>query len=578
MTMRSCPARDLVCERSSTVVTGSRPRTRKPSFSPVAWVACLLAVGANWIYGWFAAQREHEWLFVPLGILGTPFALALGLMVATAIHAPRVWLWYRRPTSTEPSAVLRAAALRGRDAAMAAALSAGLLALSTGVARSQVGAPIWAPALFGAVVVLGFCLGAWFLHHGARSFSIGLTFGVGASIAGILALWLARLAVFNRWRARVGHTGLADTLAYVEHTIGYSGFIALVSLLNASVVLCVNTWRLGLPAPSGMASVRHGRRDWVTGALVALAVAIVLVPRFSQEDVRLRTEWPALTVRQSSSDRAAFRSAVLGLRRMVACVRDANPLASGSAAVSVATSGTGAAATSEQQCLDDAVKAGSVPGAWTLRYALSTSVTDPTGFWALAESDDPRERIVYVDAAGVMYAMWRTGRADSLLSASRAARTSALERAHVPPPAGSLLVPFNSPLHQLALLRRCVASLQYSVRDTLDVCQSLRAREDGTRAVELRVQSVDHPEIDARYEAVVQASPAGNRRTFVIWARPVVYGVDGFRSFFLDESGTMHTTSGDRHARGDDPLVPACETLGINCYWDGFRISEGPAR
>jgi hypothetical protein len=55
------------------------------------------------------------------------------------------------------------------------------------------------------------------------------------------------------------------------------------------------------------------------------------------------------------------------------------------------------------------------------------------------------------------------------------------------------------------------------------------------------------------------------------------YGVDGLRSYLLDEGGTLRWTAEDREAATTDPLVAPCEPKAVCRFQGDLSTMEAPA-
>ena len=62
----------------------------------------------------------------------------------------------------------------------------------------------------------------------------------------------------------------------------------------------------------------------------------------------------------------------------------------------------------------------------------------------------------------------------------------------------------------------------------------------------------------ARIEYIAKISQA-KVTGFVLEARPQIYGKNGVRSYYIDETAIVRGTSEDRAAGPADPVVPSCE-------------------
>jgi hypothetical protein len=59
------------------------------------------------------------------------------------------------------------------------------------------------------------------------------------------------------------------------------------------------------------------------------------------------------------------------------------------------------------------------------------------------------------------------------------------------------------------------------------------------------------------------ATADGKPTHFTVSLRPEHYGVEGIRSYFMDDSGKVHATPEDRPATADDALALTCEIEGL---------------
>jgi hypothetical protein len=210
-----------------------------------------------------------------------------------------------------------------------------------------------------------------------------------------------------------------------------------------------------------------------------------------------------------------------------------------------------------------------------MRYVPDTGA-QVAGYWLLAEPTTTTVglgQIYYANASGVIYQMTNTAREDSLRAKHPVAPIP------VPPADSTLLSIDDSPVWKLLQTRECL------LRDSASGARRLPERLVGNRCISFGL----NPRAGALTVDVAGAwqksGPFGTYRVmydprrgvrdssvvaFSMTARPMTYGVDGLRSYLVDDAGIVHWTSDDRDATMHDPVVSPCESgSGQNCRYFG---------
>jgi hypothetical protein len=120
--------------------------------------------------------------------------------------------------------------------------------------------------------------------------------------------------------------------------------------------------------------------------------------------------------------------------------------------------------------------------------------------------------------------------------------------------------PVGSPTSQLAGISRCFEQTYqqrgrlYPPRLQHSTCWQYNWATRGDTLTFSVAASSNYKFVYHPRRAVNDSSYSG----FDIDMRPSAYGVDGIRSYWMDQSGEIHWTRDDRPARRTDPLLGKC--------------------
>jgi hypothetical protein len=148
----------------------------------------------------------------------------------------------------------------------------------------------------------------------------------------------------------------------------------------------------------------------------------------------------------------------------------------------------------------------------------------------------------------------------------------------VPPPESTLLSIADSPVPSLLAVRRCVLEhLTYGPRSLPKTLLDNRCRFAGLdpNGTELVINVMAPSQSGGpfgRYRVTYDPIRNVYDSSIVVFsmsARPATYGVDGLRSYLVDQAGVVHWTSEDRDATLRDREVSPCESSGQSCPYLG---------
>jgi hypothetical protein len=178
-------------------------------------------------------------------------------------------------------------------------------------------------------------------------------------------------------------------------------------------------------------------------------------------------------------------------------------------------------------------------------------------YWLVAEPTTTfgRGEIYYADPSGIIYQTKDAARDNSILL------KQSVPPSRVPPADSTMLTIADSPVPRLLENRRCLAEQLGSgtgrpLKQLLgNRCLFLLNSRGGVLTTSVGPFGSYRVAFDARrnvYDSTIVA--------FSISARPRTYGVDGLRSYLIDEAGVVHWTSEDREATLRDHEVSPCES------------------
>ena len=472
------------------------------------------------------------------------------------------------------------------DSAGGALGQARVLAILAGVVLLLVGAAValmrpqwnrssvWLPMTFGIAASLPFFAVAASMRDEAEPFALGAALAL-AWIAVLTLVVVPLLGLIGAILLALGSQSSPAILVLLGvlflgerlyHAMPPFGFVLLFALLVVGIALIRQLRKIARSAllPSA------GRR--VLGRLAVILYVIALAAFMRRGDTMVMTrrveEAEAIAAHMNSAPDST-RKAIRRTQLCLAAYHAAHPAEGYPKAL--AALGPGGAG-----CIDDAVARGTL-GLWQMRYVpnVSDSAGRVADYWLVAEPTTTfgRGEIYYANASGVIYQTKDAARDNSILL------KQSVPSSPVPPADGTLLSIDDSPVPRLLGTRRCVLEhLTYGPRTLPKTLVGNRCRFAGL--------DPDGSELTTSVAAPGQSGgPFGKYRvtynpirnvydssivTFSMSARPATYGVDGLRSYLIDDAGVVHWTSEDREATLRDREVSPCESgSGESCPYLG---------
>lgn len=448
------------------------------------------------------------------------------------------------------------------------AIVAGVLLLLVGAAVALMRpewnrSSVWLPMTFGVAASLPFFAVAASMREEPKPFVLGAALALAwfavltlvvVPLVGVLGVILLALggqgspAIF----LLMGVLLVGDRL---YHAMPPFGFVLLFALLIVGIALIRQLRKIARSAvlpPAGR----------VLGQLAVILYVIALAAFMRRGDSLVMTkrveDAQALAAHMNSAPDST-RKAIRRTQKCLAAYRSAHPAeAYPRALVALGPAGN--------NCIDDATARGAL-GLWQMRYVPNApdSAGRVADYWLVAEPTTTfgRGEIFYANASGVIYQTKDLVRDNAILM------HHPVPPSPVPPADSTLLAIADSPVPRLMATRRCVLEhLTYGTRTLPKTLVGNRCRNAGldpqgselTMSVAAPGQSggpfgkyrVTYNPIRNVYDSTIV--------TFSMSARPSTYGVDGLRSYLLDEAGVVHWTSEDRDATLRDREVSPCES------------------
>ena len=432
---------------------------------------------------------------------------------------------------------------------------------------------VWLPMTFGIAASLPFFAVAASMRDEPKPFALG----AASALAWIAVLTLVAVPLVGLLAALFLAFGGQSTPAIVlllglmlvaqefYHAMPPFGYVLLFALLVVGVALIRQLRKIARFAPLPSA----GR---IPGRLLVILYVIALAAFMRRGDTLVMTkrmeDAEAIATHMNSAPDST-RKAIRRTQQCLAAYHSAHP-AEGYPPTLVALGPGGSG------CIDDAVARGTL-GVWQMRYVPNApdSARRSADYWLVAEPTTAfgRGEIFYANASGVIYQTKDFAR-DNAILLKRSVPSSA-----VPPADSTLLAIDDSPVPRLMVTRRCVLEhLTYGTRTLPKTLIGNRCRfagldPDGSELT----MSVGAPEQSGgpfgKYRVTynpIQNVYDSSIVTFSMSARPATYGVDGLRSYLIDEAGVVHWTSEDREATLRDRVVSPCESSsGESCPYLG---------
>jgi hypothetical protein len=425
---------------------------------------------------------------------------------------------------------------------------------------------VWLPILFLIVAGGPFVIVARALQREAATWAIGAATGF-AWMAMLLIIDVAILGDSLRimWARGGGFLWLLVNYLMLAHEMVSnlmppSGYVLFIPLFIASAYLARHAFR----ARSGIDLLTN--HEWFRGWTLSLGYVLVGLPVFLKVAGGVANRELAKRDERSKYYAQATVDVRKLLRRVQNCLYwyESQHPNDGFPRDFAAVGPLGTA------CFDTTSMTGTLAHS-RLRYAASPpdSTGRVTGFWLVAEPTSEEafwRKQYYADESGVVYYADLLGR-DDLMFYHRKAPDSPL------PPPGDLLEIVDSPVRELRVIQDC---LRHPL-ESGETVYPIRLQERGCAKTEwisadgdmlLSVSSRFASDVmggtyslDYRpRRALTETTAAG----YVMEARPVQFGVDGVRSYWMDELRRIHWTRENRAATAADPVIEECD-LGRPC-------------
>ena len=418
---------------------------------------------------------------------------------------------------------------------------------------------VWLPLLFGASSAAPFAIVGVALYRQTSAWAVGamstlawitILTSFAVTIGGFMMGMLILLGF-----PLPGFFAVASVAERLHSVMSGGAYF----LLTTAFVLCI---AIIVNARKARRALPPRRRGLDTGQLLALGYGAVAIPWFVHTGQMQQEQQFAASVQQQKNHEAFAVTALQSIRRIQSCLFSYERAHTGEGFPAQLDS-IGPRGTS---CVDSATLR---PLASNARIGYSAP-TDSTGhrgsFWLLVTPSSKSSALAYTyyaDEKGVVYdARLRTQYYSDGTYGTPPAPIPPADRA-----AYYSFEPVGSPTSELGSLRRCFEQTYQEIRRLYpprlqhSTCWRYNwATRGDTLSFVVAANSyykfVYHPR-----RAVNDSSYRG----FDIDMRPNAYGVDGIRSYWMDESGEMHWTRDDRPARRTDPLLGNCRSW-QSCY------------
>ena len=423
---------------------------------------------------------------------------------------------------------------------------------------------VWLPILFVLFAAGPFVLVARAVQREAATWAIGAATGL-AWMTMLLVLDVALVGDSLRtiWASGGGLFWLLIGFLMaardsVSNLMPRSGYVLFVPLFIASAYLAKHAHR----ARAGIDLLTN--HEWFRGWALSLGYVLVGLPVFLKIAGSVQARELAKRDARSGHFAQANEDVRLLLRRVQNCLywyESEHP----DAGFPRDLAALGPAGTS---CFDTTAMTGTLAHS-RVRYAASApdSTGRVAGFWLVAEPMSEEafwRKQYYADESGELYYADLVGRDDSIVYHHK------IPDSPLPPP-GELLEIVDSPVQDLRRIQRCLrrpvgyAGVVYPIRFEVPAACTNMAWVDADGDMFFPVSS--RFEDPVTYSLVYRPRRALTDTTaegYVLEARPAQFGVDGVRSYWMDELQRIHWTRANRAATPNDPVVENCD-LGRPC-------------
>ena len=450
------------------------------------------------------------------------------------------------------------------------AIVAGVLLLLVGAAVATMQpawkqSSVWLPMAFGIAASLPFFVVAAFMRGEPNPFALGAASALAwiavltiilVPAGAVLSVVLVALGV-QAFPPLIFLLGFVVTAQQLYHAMPSFGYLLLFALLFVGIALIRQVRRVARSALSSSPTSGRGIGRWAA-ILYAIALTAFMQRGNTIAMTKSVEDMQAVAAHMNSAPDST-RKAIRRTQKCLDTYRSAHPAAGyPRALVALGPAGNG--------CIDEPTARGTL-GLWQMRYVPNApdSAGHVPNYWLVADPTTTfgRGEIYYANASGIIYQMQNRARNDSILLK----RT--VPPSPVPPAESTMLAIDDSPVPSLLSTRRCVLeqltngarSLPKTLLDNrcLFVAMSSRAGElwmsvsaPGQMGGPFGKYRVTYDPIRNVYDSSVVA--------FSMSARPATHGVDGLRSYLLDQAGGVHWTSEDRGATLRDREVSPCES------------------